>query len=60
MQVCIESSLTWRNACSNGCTKSVCKFKSNLALGILQEKDQSKLYINVPHFIVEGKFDTFF
>lgn len=59
MQVCIESSLTWSNACSNGCTKSVCKFKSNLALGILQEKDQSKLYINVSHFIVKVKFDTF-
>ena len=55
MQVCIESGLVWYNACNNGSTQSLYKFQSNLTLGILEDENQPKLHINVPHSIAEEK-----
>lgn len=58
VQVCIKNGLAPCNACNNGSTQSVCNFKSKVGLVIHQEEDQSKLHNNVPHSIVEKKFDT--
>lgn len=56
----MQSGLAWCNTCNKVSAQSVCKSYSNLVLIIFQEEDQSILYINMPHYLVEENRDASF
>ena len=59
-QVTINNAVGWCDICENAESQSECKLKTDVKIVILDESDQMKYYISVPHSLIEKSINVCF
>ena len=57
-QVTINNAVGWYDICENAESQSECKLKIDVKIVILDESDQMKYYISVPHSLIEKSINV--
>ena len=57
-QVTINNAVGWCDICENAESQSECKLKTDVKIVILDESDQMKYYISVPHSLIEKSINV--
>ena len=57
-QVTINNAVGWCDICENAESQSECKLKTYVKIVILDEIDQMKYYISVPHSLIENSINA--